>query len=220
MAQTLRTNFSNTDIVISDTVIDSSGNAVTTGQTVEFNIQRLSDNMWWGGTAFDQGSEPGGFLSAAQVGTTGNYEHTLSSGFDESSLEYRVHHKHTGTVVMDFYDTDNIETGANVVALVGETASAVKMRDALRATVKGKVNTIPAAAGTLLVKELSNDAAADLNVADVLKNRVLTFTSGLVSGHTVGILASAASASDPITLTVTDMANFANIAVDDEFVIT
>lgn len=217
MAQTLRINSSN-DMIISDTVLDASGNAVTTGQTVVHNIQMLSTGLWWGGSAFDQVSEPGG-LAAAQVGTTGIYEQTLSGAFDGSTLEYIVHHTLTGTVARDFYDTDNIETGANVTSISGSAIQAVKMREALKSTIQGKVNTVPTAISTLLVKELSNDTNADLNVTDLLKNRVLIFTSGALHGHSVGILISAASASDPITLTVTDMVNFSNIAIDDDFVI-
>jgi len=105
----------------------------------------------------------------------------------------------------------------NIVLLA---AKELRLQQTLEGTIAGKVNTIPAAATTLLVKELTNDADADLNVADVLKNRVITFTSGVAKGQSIAINAQAASASDPITLTVSSMANFANIAVDDEFIIT
>lgn len=473
MSQTLRIG-SGTDMVISDTVVDSSGNSVTTGQTVVHNIQRLSDGMWWGGSSFDEVSEPAG-TSAAQVGTTGVYEQTLSSAFDGVSLEYKVRHQLTGTIAIDFYDTDNIETGANVIkianvkasilifypdgfiyydagattntgtvlgtdgradnpvtdedsattisnntglpikvkgnfitanisgrvmvagdstatltgvdpngsapnwsdciikgmrvtgfgrmnnntefhdcviadirgqfddgfqgktwnciwegnidlepgataetvinggkaaiisptfdfqqatnqhnlsisklsgsvdivnmtnagaildvssdgdteieieasctlgtatlkglgnltdnsslspdltnweelpipidisAIDGDTSAATRLKQIMGASINGLVSATPVGATTLVVKTLTNDANADLNRADVLKDRVLTFTSGLLQGHSVGITASTAAAAEPYTLTTTTMINFANIAVNDEFVIT
>jgi hypothetical protein len=107
----------------------------------------------------------------------------------------------------------------NIKAIDDSTAEATRMKQALQGTIHGKVNTIPSGVNTLLVKSLTNDTLADLNQTDLLKNRVIIFTTGVAQGQAVGITAQAAAASDPITLTTTTMVNFANIAVDDEFVI-
>jgi len=108
---------------------------------------------------------------------------------------------------------------SNTLAISGSVAQATKLKNALAGTIHGKVNATPASATALLVKSLTNDTLADLNVADLLKDRVVIFTTGVAQGHAVGISAQAASASDPITLTTTTMVNYANIAADDEFVI-
>jgi hypothetical protein len=109
---------------------------------------------------------------------------------------------------------------ANMQAIAHQTAEAVRLQQVTEAAIHGKVNAIPLSSTALIVKELDNDTDADLNQANLLQNRVLTFTSGNARGQSVGISAQAAAASDPITLTVTTMINWANIAADDEFVIT
>lgn len=116
----------------------------------------------------------------------------------------------------------NVEiVGADAFIAAGGTINdTANISEILTGIITAKVNAVPGNATTLLIKEISNDAAADLNIADLLKNRVVTFISGVCKGQSVGISAQAASASDPITLTTTTMANFANIAADDEILIT
>ncbi|MCP4611287.1 MAG: hypothetical protein GY845_21460, partial [Planctomycetes bacterium] len=103
---------------------------------------------------------------------------------------------------------------SDMTAISGNSDQADKLEEAMKGTITGKVNTVPVAATTLLVKSLSNDASADLNQTDLLKNRTLTFTTGSCKDQMVGITAQAASGSDPITLTVSTMVNFANVSID------
>ena len=80
-------------------MVDEDGNAVTSSQTVSFNIQRRSDGLWWNvsTSAFDLAAEPS-IIAATQVGTTGVYELTLSGAYNNSDYAYTVHITTTGTV--------------------------------------------------------------------------------------------------------------------------
>lgn len=106
MSTTLRVDSSN-NMEISDSVVDASGNKVTSGQTTAFKIQRFSDGLWWDGEAFTLASEPAGTLSATQDGATGVYRHILTNGFDGVSLDYTVRHIQTGIVAQDFTTDEN-----------------------------------------------------------------------------------------------------------------
>lgn len=103
--ESLRVNGS--DLVIGSAIIDSDGNAVTSGQTVKFNVQQLSDSKWWNTStsAFDLSSEPT-LISASQVDFLGVYEYTLSGGYDSTETGYRVRVEAVGIVNYDFYFTD------------------------------------------------------------------------------------------------------------------
>jgi hypothetical protein len=108
---------------------------------------------------------------------------------------------------------------SNIKAIDDSLDEATRLKQAVKATIYGKVHSVPLNKNTLLVKLLTNDVDADLNVGERLKNRVVILISGLARGEALGITSQAASASDPITLTVTDMAKFGDLAVNDEFVI-
>lgn len=156
--------------------------------------------------------------------TNGLYEATLFGAASDLEKEYRIHIQ-AGTTSggNDFVDTTFVEeftVNSDILALDGDFNNAKTFNNAMEGTVVGRVHSVPTASNTLMVKELGNDADADLNQVDILKNRVITFISGALRGQSVGITVSAAAASDPITLTVTPIANFSNLAVDDVFVIT
>lgn len=111
-SKTLRLN--GTDMIVSASVRDEDGNAVTAGQTVKFNIKRLSDMNWWntGTSDFDLGAEPA-LITAPQDGTTGIYRLTLTGGFNNSSTEYQIHTQSTGVIVQDFSDDYRITNNFN-----------------------------------------------------------------------------------------------------------
>jgi len=109
---------------------------------------------------------------------------------------------------------------ADAQAIDDSETTSTRLRQAMLGTIHGKVNATPGTSTTLIVKELTNDSEADLNVSDLIINRTLTFISGACKGQMIGITSQTAAVSDPITLTTTEMVNYTNISENDEFVIT
>jgi len=100
----------------------------------------------------------------------------------------------------------------------GDETPVDRFVQAMKGTIHGKIHTIPASANSLLVKELSG-VTTDLTKNDIFKNSVMIFTTGNMEGQRIGITASAGNSADPYVFTVSDIANYADIAVDDEFTI-
>lgn len=134
-------------IVVGISVVDTSGNAITSGQTVNFSIERRSDGMWWNTatSAFDLASEPGSPAAAAQDGSTGIYELSLASAFDGESLNYKLRINLTGTVAKNYYINDaTLETSESSLALIGNLFTLIsQMRDEL-SSLKQTINLLTA----------------------------------------------------------------------------
>lgn len=79
------------DLIVSFSLVDSSNLAITSGQTIEFSIIRLSDDNYWntGTNAFDLASEPS-LISASHIGN-GVWEYTLTNGYATRHDNYRIH---------------------------------------------------------------------------------------------------------------------------------
>lgn len=109
---------------------------------------------------------------------------------------------------------DGIFTFANGDAITIIAAKELRLQQTLEGTVMGEVNAIPGSATSIAIKNLTN-SEADMTVADVLKLRVLTFRTGVLQGKSVSISAQSVVAAGVVTLTVSALVNFANVAVND-----
>jgi hypothetical protein len=114
--------------------------------------------------------------------------------------------------VFTFADTDKVDIIAAKELKKGQTNEGV---------IAAKVDTgVAPTVSTIEIKELTSEPDVDMNQADVIKNRVLTFISGALKGQSVSITDQTASAADPVKLKTTDIVNFAGISNNDEVVIT
>ncbi len=187
--------------------MDSDATSISGDSAAADNLELSLENGTAGYIASDMKYLNGGAQSAADL------KDFADDGYDPTTDKVQ------GVVLVDTTTDVTNDVSADVTKISGNSTQADKLEEAMKGTITGKVNTAPVAATTLLVKSLSNDALADLNQTDLLKNRTLTFTSGSCTGQMVGISAQTASGSDPITLTVSTMVNFAGISIDDEFII-
>lgn len=216
---------SGSDLVAAVALLNSNNAGISgLGTGVKFSIFRMSDSMYWdNGTGdFDSASEV--LNDASEVGTTGLYEYALTGANDtniQSAYRVRMQATQTSTGDLgDFVSIDELISPSNVRLISDVKDPADRLSDAAQVTIFARVQAVPTSATELRIKELTNDAAADLNQANLLANGVVYFKTGALKGQRVRITAQQASASDPIILTTTPMVNFGAAAINDEVVIT
>lgn len=112
-----------TDLIIETTLIDNSGNGITTGLTVTASIQRMSDGNYWTTTpAFDSATESS--LHTLTHIREGLYAFTLVTGAEDPERQFRIHLVVTGNPQVNHNATESdiilakIPTAAEVNAEV------------------------------------------------------------------------------------------------------
>ena len=155
------------DLIVETTLINNSGNGITSGLTVTASIQRMSDSNYWDIVSpdFDSGVE--GSLHTLNHIREGLYAFTLVGGAENIERAYRIHLVITGDpqVNRDATFSDVIEvaaapgdaTLANQVLILSDTTQLLLDTIALavqNTTINSKTTNLPA------------DPASETNVND------------------------------------------------------
>jgi len=114
------------NLVLCIVALDTDGNAITSGETIDISILRLSavaaNERYWDDTnqVFDEASEPA-LIGLTQVGTTGKYEYTLVNGYNSDYLNYGIHIDADGVINKDFPIIVVLSTAAESLVSTLET---------------------------------------------------------------------------------------------------
>lgn len=113
------------DLIVSTTVLDSSGNGKTSGIAVKCSVRRLSDGKFWnsGTNAFDLGSEP--TLDTMPHQNNGLYELTLTNGSEIPERNYTIHIEITGDIAKDFAVTEKVHSNTDPETIAEDIWSSI-----------------------------------------------------------------------------------------------
>lgn len=116
---------SSNNIIFSDSLFTSSGNALT-GETLTLTLRRISDSFYWNNTGSVWQAGTFSFV-APEVGTTGQYKVSMTGAYTAGSESYTLIISETGTFTRtsppfdENINTQALATNANLVSINGNT---------------------------------------------------------------------------------------------------